>query len=112
VLWAAATDRLGLPGLAGLRHRLRDPARAGACMPGAVIERKPTGTSVGCLAGDMVLSPTVYRTDRGSWLVQGWVVTDPEALGQMSIPEGETCVEIPDRMVQFFRQEDRDPGIG
>jgi hypothetical protein len=49
-------------------------------------------------------SPTVYRTDRGSWLVQGWVVTDPEALAQMNIPAGETAVEIPDRLVHFFRQ--------
>jgi hypothetical protein len=51
-------------------------------------------------------SPTVYRTDKGSWVVQGWVVTDPSALAQMSIPEGETAVEIPDRMLQFFRQGD------
>jgi hypothetical protein len=43
-------------------------------------------------------SPTIYRTDRGSWVVQGWVVTDPEALTQMDMPTGETCVEIPDRM--------------
>lgn len=25
-------------------------------------------------------SPTVYRTDRGSWVVQGWAVTDPDVL--------------------------------
>ena len=50
-------------------------------------------------------SPTVYRTDRGSWLVQGWVVTDRSALQEMDVPEGETVVEIPDRMVQFFSQE-------
>ncbi|MBV9444959.1 MAG: hypothetical protein JO345_03560 [Streptosporangiaceae bacterium] len=57
-------------------------------------------------------SPTVYRTDRGSWMVQGWVVTDPEALSQMDIPEGETVVEILDRMLHFFGQGDRDAGIG
>lgn len=57
-------------------------------------------------------SPTVYRTDRGSWLVQGRTVTDPEALAQMSIPDGETVVEIPDRMLRFFRQEARDAGNG
>jgi hypothetical protein len=55
-------------------------------------------------------SPTVYRTDRGSWVVQGWVVDDPDALAQMDIPSGETAVEIPDRMLQFFRQGDRDLG--
>jgi hypothetical protein len=53
-------------------------------------------------------SPTVYRTDRGSWVVQGWVITDTGALAQMNIPEGETAVEIPDRMLQFFRHQDRD----
>jgi hypothetical protein len=49
-------------------------------------------------------SPTVYRTDRGTWIVQGWNVTDLEALAQMNIPDGEGCVEIPDSMLQFFRQ--------
>ncbi len=57
-------------------------------------------------------SPTVYRTDRGSWLVQGWVVTDPEALAQMDIPAGETVVEIPNRMLRFFGQEGCDAGNG
>ncbi|MBG6139888.1 hypothetical protein [Longispora fulva] len=52
-------------------------------------------------------SPTVYRTDRGSWIVQGWIVTDPEALALMDIPAGETSVEIPDRMIQFFGLGDR-----
>jgi hypothetical protein len=48
-------------------------------------------------------SPTLYRTDRGSWVVQGWVITDADALRQMNIPEGETAVEIPDRLVPFFQ---------
>ncbi len=52
-------------------------------------------------------SPTLYRTDRGSWLVQGFVVTDPDALAEMDIPEGESVVEIPDRMIQFFTEEGR-----
>jgi hypothetical protein len=49
-------------------------------------------------------SPTLYRTDRGSWVVQGWIVTDAEALAQMGIPDGEACVEIPDRMIPLFEQ--------
>jgi hypothetical protein len=49
-------------------------------------------------------SPTLYRTDRGSWVVQGLVVTDPDALAAMNIPDGETCVEIPDRLVPFFQR--------
>ena len=49
-------------------------------------------------------SPALYKTDRGSWLAQGWVVTDPAALAEMGIPAGETVVEIPDRLVPFFRE--------
>ncbi len=49
-------------------------------------------------------SPTLYRTDRGSWVVQGWIVTDETALTAMDIPEGESCVEIPDRLVPSFAQ--------
>ncbi|MFF0339681.1 hypothetical protein [Kribbella sp. NPDC004875] len=48
-------------------------------------------------------SPTLYKTDRGSWVVQGWVVDDPDALATLNLPEGETAVEIPDRMIQFFK---------
>ncbi|MDX6281980.1 MAG: hypothetical protein QOH03_3051 [Kribbellaceae bacterium] len=47
-------------------------------------------------------SPTLYKTDRGSWVVQGWVVDDPDALATLNLPNGETAVEIPDRMIQFF----------
>jgi len=48
-------------------------------------------------------SPTLYKTDRGSWIVQGWVVDDPDALTSLNLPNGETAVEIPDRMIQFFK---------
>lgn len=51
-------------------------------------------------------SPTVYRTDRGSWIIQGWVVDDPEVLGEMNISEGESAVEIPDRMIQFLTEQE------
>jgi hypothetical protein len=49
-------------------------------------------------------SPTLYKTDRDSWLVQGLAVTDPATLAEMNIPAGETVVEIPDRLVPFFRE--------
>ena len=50
-------------------------------------------------------SPTLYRTDRNSWVVQGWVLSDPDVLASMAIPDGEACVEIPDRLVPFFGQD-------
>lgn len=49
--------------------------------------------------------PSLYKTDRDSYLVQGWVVTDLEALAAMDIPEGETVVEIPARMMPLFARE-------
>ena len=48
-------------------------------------------------------SPALYRTDRESWIVQGWAVTDPAALAALNLPEGETCVEIPDRLIRYFQ---------
>jgi ABC-type sulfate transport system permease subunit len=39
--------------------------------------------------------PTIYWTDRSTALVQGYVVTDPEALGAPSLAADETAVEVP-----------------
>lgn len=51
-------------------------------------------------------SPTLYATDRETYLVQGYVVTDPEALAQLRIPAGETVVEVPRRLMKFVPPED------
>jgi len=51
-------------------------------------------------------SPTLYATDRDTYLVQGYVVTDPEALAAMHIPNGETVVEVPRRLMKFVPSED------
>jgi hypothetical protein len=51
-------------------------------------------------------SPTLYATDRETYLVQGYVVTDPEALAEMHVPEGETVVEVPRRLMRFVPPED------
>ena len=47
-------------------------------------------------------SPTLYKTDRGSWVIQGYIVDDPEALSAVKLPAGETLVEIPDYMIPLF----------
>ncbi len=46
-------------------------------------------------------SPTFYATDRGTYVVQGWKITDTEALGQLDLPEHETAVEIPAELLRF-----------
>lgn len=44
---------------------------------------------------DTLTCPTIYKTDRGTFVVQGFIVDDPEALATMNLPAGETAVEIP-----------------
>lgn len=39
--------------------------------------------------------PSLYRTDRATSVVQGWRVSDPEALAELNIPDHETVVEVP-----------------
>ncbi|MCA1836267.1 MAG: hypothetical protein LC721_08055 [Actinobacteria bacterium] len=51
-------------------------------------------------------SPTLYvtdRTDRKTYIAQGWVVTDPQALADVGpIPHGEAIVEIPEDVLRLF----------
>lgn len=47
-------------------------------------------------------SPTMFETDRGTLAVQGYMITDPQALADIGpIPEGETVVEIPRELLRF-----------
>ncbi len=41
--------------------------------------------------------PTLYESDRGTIVVQGWIVTDSD----VTPPEGEALVEIP---MELFKQ--------
>ena len=51
---------------------------------------------------DVHRCPTLYATDRGTYVVQGWTVTDPEALGDLrNVLEGESFVEIPKELLRF-----------
>jgi hypothetical protein len=47
-------------------------------------------------------SPTLYETDKGTLLVQGYIVTDPEALANMRVPDGETVVEVPKQLMEYL----------
>ena len=47
-------------------------------------------------------SPRVYATDRGTFVVQGYKVEDAETLHQLSIPDHETCIEIPAELLAYF----------
>jgi hypothetical protein len=49
--------------------------------------------------------PALYATDRGTYVVQGRQVTDPNALADLrNVLDGETVVEVP-REVLWFAAE-------
>ena len=48
--------------------------------------------------------PNLYETDRGTYVVQGSVATDSEALATLrarGLPDHETVVEIPKALLDF-----------
>ncbi|WP_055585197.1 hypothetical protein [Peterkaempfera griseoplana] len=46
--------------------------------------------------------PTLYVTDRGTLVVQGYRITDPGAVAQLQdLLPGETAVEIPSELLHF-----------
>jgi hypothetical protein len=52
--------------------------------------------------------PTMYATDRDTYVIQGWKVTDSEALADLrDVLDGETFVEIPKDLLRFAAN---DPG--
>ena len=51
---------------------------------------------------DVQECPTLYATDRGTYVVQGWTMTDPEALADLrDVLEGESFVEVPKKVLRF-----------
>jgi hypothetical protein len=57
-------------------------------------------------------SPTLYATDEGSYIVQGWVVTDPEILSRLNVSEGETLVEVPPRLMAHLAKDGLSGEVG
>ncbi|MDF5751728.1 hypothetical protein [Spongiactinospora sp. TRM90649] len=50
--------------------------------------------------------PTLYETDRDTFVVQGMRVTDPEALSELrDILPGEDFVEIPKELLRFADEQ-------
>ncbi|MDX3853553.1 hypothetical protein [Streptomyces sp. AK02-01A] len=43
------------------------------------------------------------RTDRQTYLAQGWKVTDPQALADVGpVPDHETLIEIPEEVLKMY----------
>jgi hypothetical protein len=50
-------------------------------------------------------SPTLYATDKGSYVVQGWIVTDPTILAKVTVAEDETIVEVPAKLMTHLAKD-------
>lgn len=50
-------------------------------------------------------SPTLFATDRDSYVVQGWIVTDPGLLAMFSMPDDETIVEVPATLMAHLAKD-------
>jgi hypothetical protein len=46
--------------------------------------------------------PTLYATDRGTFVIQGWKVLDAEVQGLMDVPDHETVIEVPPALLKFM----------
>jgi hypothetical protein len=47
-------------------------------------------------------SPTMFGTDRGTLVVRGYAITDPQALADLGdVPAGELDIEIPRELLRF-----------
>lgn len=50
-------------------------------------------------------SPTLYATDQGSYVVQGWIVTDADVLAMFDLAEDETLVEVYARLMTHLTED-------
>jgi len=61
------------------------------------------GKDPGSTEGD---SPTLFatdRTDRITYVAQGWKVTDPQVLADVGpVPDQETLIEIPEEVLKYY----------
>lgn len=57
-------------------------------------------------------SPTLFDTDaimfgNEVFIVQGWKVTDPDALAQLHLPDHEAAVAVPKELMRYVPEENR-----
>ncbi|MFD3420203.1 hypothetical protein [Streptomyces decoyicus] len=49
--------------------------------------------------------PTLYATDRDTYLVQGWKIFANDLLMQLTLSEGETAVEVPTELFEHLEKD-------
>jgi hypothetical protein len=56
-------------------------------------------------------SPSLYATDQNSYLVQGWIVSDPDTLARLEITDDTTVVEVPARLLTHLARDGVDGDV-
>ncbi|MCI0688678.1 MAG: hypothetical protein L0Y54_15800 [Sporichthyaceae bacterium] len=51
-------------------------------------------------------SPTLYDIDEDQYIVQGYKVTDPDVLAQLDIPDHETVIAIPKKLMSHLPKDE------
>ncbi|MEW2552779.1 hypothetical protein AB0957_13720 [Streptomyces zhihengii] len=49
--------------------------------------------------------PTLYATDRDTYLVQGWRILANDLLAQLTVSESETVVEVPTELFEHLEKD-------
>lgn len=47
-------------------------------------------------------SPTLYDTDEGHYVIQGFTITDPQTRAQLHVPEGEEVIRVPKALMNYL----------
>ncbi|GLV82416.1 hypothetical protein Slala03_21050 [Streptomyces lavendulae subsp. lavendulae] len=50
-------------------------------------------------------SPTLYATDKDSYVVQGWKIFADDLLMQLDMPDGHTAVEVPTELFEHLTKD-------
>lgn len=50
-------------------------------------------------------SPTLYSSDRDTYVLQGWVVDNPDLLAELRIGGNERAIEIPSQLMEFLAED-------
>jgi hypothetical protein len=55
-------------------------------------------------------SPTLFDTDeimfdRAVYILQGWKITDPQALAMLNLPEHEAAIAVPKELMRYLPKE-------
>jgi len=50
-------------------------------------------------------SPTLFVSDRDTYVVQGWIVTNPEIIAAITVADDETIVEVPAKLMVHLAKD-------